>query len=210
LRRRPRHAAKRARRRLRRTLPTPKALGAALGRLLWSLVWSGLPPERRRARALVTGAVVLAGVVILTSFPFSEVFSQRSALSTTARQLSSMEAANRLLAGQVSGLSATATIEALARHDYGFVPQGDRAYDILPPSGTSDPSSTASGDVPLDAPPVVPGSSRSQALLGVVVPATGPEGSETSRSGSAGTPPAPSGPPPGYWARVLNSLEFWN
>jgi cell division protein FtsB len=190
-------------------LPTPKALGAALGRLLWSLVWSGLPPERRRARALVTGALVLAGVVILTSFPFSEVFSQRSALSSTARQLSSMEAANRLLAGQVSGLSATSTIEALARHDYGFVPQGDRAYDILPPSGTSGSSSTSSGAVPLDAPPVVPGSSRSQALLGVVLPATGPGGSDV-RSGSAGTPPVPSGPPPGYWARVLNSLEFWN
>jgi cell division protein FtsB len=188
-----------------------------MGRALWARAWSRLPTRQRRVRALLGAAVAFAAIVILTSFPFSEVLSQRAAIAGTASQLSSMQAANRELSAQANALKDASTIESLARHDYGFVTTGSRAYDILPPPGSSDPSSTSSGYVPLDAPPVVPGSARSQALLGVNTPATaaGGEGSSHTVSG-AGSERAdsavsvPSGPPPGYWSRVLSSLEFWH
>ncbi len=161
---------------------------------------------RAAARAGLLGAAVLfAAVVLVTSFPFSEVLSQRAAIASTSHELASMQAANQELSRQASALGDAATIESLARHDYGFVTAGSRAYDILPPPGSSDPTSTASGYVPLDAPAVVPGSARSQALLGVNAPATAAAGQRTSHAGAAGASvddpdgPAPSGPPRGYW-----------
>jgi cell division protein FtsB len=159
-------------------------------------------PERRRARTIVTVATVFAAVVLLTSFPLSEVLAQRSALSSTARELASMRASNAALARQSAALGAASAVNGLARHDYGFVRAGQRAYDILPLPGDTAPTSTGSGYVPLDTPPVVPGSAESQALMGIVTPAT---------AGAHGpVPAAVVAPPRGYWARVLRSLEFWN
>ena len=188
--------------------------------VVWERGWASLPPERRRVRAMVSAAVLFAAVVLLTSFPASEVVSQRAALSSAAHELSSLDAANRVLAAQASALSDPATVQSLARHDYGFVGQGDRAYDILPAPGADDPTSTSSGYVPLDASPVVPGSARSQALLGVDTPASpGPSHGADARPGAGdagegdggdGVTTAHPGPPPGYWGRVLRSLEFWN
>jgi len=225
VRRRPLHAAHRARRRVvptvSRMVGAPRRLATPLRRLpravpslravsaaLWPRDGSVRSRDRRRVRALAAGAVLLASVVLLTSFPLGEVLSQRAALSSTARQLSTVEAENATLARQADALSHAATVEGLARHDFGFVRSGQSVYDILPRSGTSAPATTGGGHVPLDGPPVVPGSARSQALLGVVTPpGTGTGTVDGASVGAGGGPPAA---PHGYWGRIVRTLEFWN
>jgi cell division protein FtsB len=183
--------------------------------------WRGgretLSLERRRARTLLVGAIVFACVVLLTSFPIGGLLAQRSALSGTAHELATVKAENEALARQVSDLSHPATVSDLGRRDYGFVAKGQRVYDILPASSPSGSDSVGSGQVPLDGPPVVPGSARSQALIGVEAPAstTGSSGSTKTAHGAGttgpvgGTGPAPP-EPHSYWGRVVRSLEFWN
>jgi cell division protein FtsB len=183
--------------------------------------WRGgretLSLERRRARTLLVGAIVFACVVLLTSFPIGGLLSQRSALTGTAHELTTVRAENQALARQVSDLSNPSTVNDLARNDYGFVAKGQRVYDILPSSSPSGSALAGSGQVPLDGPPVVPGSARSQALIGVVDPvetasSTGATKSarakEASGSASAAAPEPPE--PHSYWGRVVKTLEFWN
>ncbi len=162
------------------------------------------------------GAIVIASVVLLTSFPLEGLLAQRAELSSTGRELNSVNAQNEALTRQVSVLGETTTINDLARLDYGFVRRGQRAYDILPSSSPTGSALSASGLVPLDGPPVVPGSARSEALIGVADPTGAPTSSGTVRTHSAGTrgalgasadePPEPHS----YWGRVVRSLEFWN
>jgi cell division protein FtsB len=192
--------------------PVPKVL-AFVAR------WRGgrevLSLERRRARTMLLGAIGFAVVVLLTSFPLGGLLSQRSALSGTAHELSTVTAENETLARQVSALSEPSTVNDLARQDYGFVPKGQRVYDILPATSASGSAAAASGQVPLDEGPVVPGSARSQALIGVVAPAgsVGPAPSsahskDTEDSLSSDDVAAPESH--SYWGRVVQSLEFWN
>jgi cell division protein FtsB len=167
--------------------------------------------ERRRVHTMVGATVVFVGLVLLTSFPLSAVLSQRSALSGSAHDLATVRAQNRALARQVSDLANPAAINGLARHNYGFVPVGRRAYDILPASSSSGSAVPGSGQVPLSGPPVVPGSARSQALTGIVASAGGASASGLTgggRSGGAGS--GQSDEPRSYWARVVRSLEFWS
>jgi len=181
--------------------------------------WRGgrarLSLEHRRARSVLVGAIVLAAVVLLTSFPIQGLLSQRSALSGTARELSTVQAEDDSLARQVADLADPSTVNDLARHDYGFVPKGQRVYDVLPSSSPSGSALSASGLVPLNATPVVPGSSRSQALIGIVASAGGSPAPATSAAraansrGSSGEDTVPP-EPHSYWGRVVRSLEFWN
>lgn len=183
--------------------------------------WRGgretLSLERRRARTLLVGAIVFACVVLLTSFPIGGLLSQRSALSGTAHELTTVRAENEALGRQVSDLSNPSTVNDLARNDYGFVPKGERVYDILPASSPSGSAPVASGQVPLDGPPVVPGSARSQALIGVVAP-VGTTSSYSAMKSTRTKDPAglvsaaaPEPPEPhSYWGRVVRTLEFWN
>ena len=189
-------------RRLPRALPSLRATSAAL----WPRDGSARSRDRRRVRALAAGAVLLASVVLLTSFPLGEVLSQRAALSSSSRQLSTVQAENVTLARQAAALGHAATVEGLARHDFGFVRSGQSVYDILPRSGTSAPAAPGGGHVPLDGPPVVPGSARSQALLGVETPAGTGTVMGASLPGDGGPPAVPHG----YWGRVVRTLEFWN
>lgn len=208
----PRHVARRVAAALsaapRTVVGVPASLRAA---------WRARPllsAERRRARTLVAGAVVVAAVVLLTSFPLSEVLGQRSALAATTRQLAAYQSADRVLGDQVAALEQPGAAGTLARRDYGFVPAGDQAFEILPAPGSSAPSSTQSGFVPLDAPPVVPGSARSQALIGAppapaaAVRHAAHRARAITTAVSGGRPGT--GPGPSYWGRVLRSLEFWN
>jgi hypothetical protein len=163
---------------------------------------------------MLIGAVVFALVVLLTSFPIGELLSQRSAISGTAHELSTVTGENESLARQVADLSNPSAINDLAREDYGFVPKGQRVYDILPSSSPSG-SALSAGELPLDAPPVVPGSARSQALIGIEAsigapstarPVQGARPKDTSIDGDTPEPPEPHS----YWGRVVQTLEFWN
>jgi hypothetical protein len=175
---------------------------------------AALTLEHRRARTLLGAAIVLAALILLTSFPLAGVLAQRSALSSTAHELTAVQADNASLGRQASLLAAPSTLNGLARHEFGFVPKGQRAYNVLPsssPSGSSASGSLGPDQVPLNGPPVVPGSLRSQALVGVVAPAAGagtPRLADGTGTGAAGS--RPHGEPRSYWGRVVRSLEFWN
>jgi cell division protein FtsB len=166
--------------------------------------------ERRRARTVLAAAGLFALVVLGTSFPLSSVLSQRSALAASAHQLATLRAENAALARQAARLRDPATVSALARHDYGLVPQGQKAYEILPPPGTARSRSAGPGHVPLDGPPVAPGSARAQALLGVSgAPRTGGRHGASGRGG--GDSSTTGGAEPGdFWGRVARTLEFWH
>jgi cell division protein FtsB len=172
------------------------------------------PVERRRARALLLAAVLFCGIVLLSALPWSTLLNERSQLSSASAEVLALRAENRALADQARQLSNTSIQTALARQDYGLVHPGQTAYDILPPPGTTSSNAVASGHVPLDEAPVVPGSRRSQELLeagvgGATVPgdagatATDQTKGSTSRAGSR------SGGG-GFWSRVGHTLEFWS
>ena len=188
--------------------PVPMVMGVVAR---WRARRAEMTLERRRAHTMVGATVVFVVVVLVTSFPLSAVLSQRSALSGSAHQLAAVQAQNRSLARQVSDLANPSAINGLARHDYGFVPRGQRAYDILPASSPSGSVVPGSGQVPLSGPPVVPGSARAQALTGIVAPAGGTGGgglTGPARSGNVRS--TQSAEPRSYWARVVRSLEFWS
>ncbi len=176
---------------------------------LWRRLFSARPGDgldtlqRRRARAVLLGAALFAVVVLATSMPIGNLLSQRQQLRSSSAELARLHAENSLLSHEAHQLSNTATVDALARSVYGLVPPGSKAYDILPASSASGSTSPAAGNaVPLEGPPVVPGSKESQALLGV-----DPGGFQWPAVTSAASVGSSSGP--GYWSRVLSNLEFW-
>ncbi len=161
-------------------------------------------------------------LVLVTNFPVRTLLSQRHQLTTTSAQVAALRADNRALSAEAAHLASGPTIDGLARSDFGFVQPGQKAYTVLPTAGSSPSSAALSGHVPLSGPPVVPGSTRSQALLGGAavaaagVAAAGPAGAAT------GFGPAPAGGSTGatqavpgtssahsFWQRVVSTFEFW-
>lgn len=158
----------------------------------------------RRPRNLVLGAVVFALVVLATGMPVSALLAQRHSVSSASTELTRLHEENSSLQNQERQLNDSDTVGALARTDYGLVPSGDKAYDILPTPGSSGASAAGTGHVPLNGPPVVPGSGESQALLGLG--SSGPSArGEVAGTTNSGHAPAT----PGLWGRVLDTLEFW-
>jgi cell division protein FtsB len=172
------------------------------------------PVERRRARALLLVSVLFCAIVLVSALPWSTLLNERSQLSSASAEVTALRAENRTLADQARQLANTSVQTALARQDYGLVRPGQTAYDILPPPGTTSSNAIASGHVPLDEAPVVPGSRRSEELLeagvaGATVPASsGSTGADQVR-GSTAPAPARAGAG-GFWSRVGHTLEFWN
>lgn len=172
------------------------------GRAKSGLRWR-LPGVRPRLPLLV--ALLVAGVVLATSMPVSALLTQRRELGTASAALAQTDAANRTLAAQAKALTDAGTVSGLARTDYGLVPPGTKAYVILPPQGASPSVVATSGHVPLEGPPVVPGSERSRQLLGLGDAGT-TGGSDVSHGSHGSSRPAPS---TSFWSRVARTLEFW-
>ncbi|HLX89494.1 MAG TPA: septum formation initiator family protein [Acidimicrobiales bacterium] len=161
------------------------------------------------------GAALFAGAVLLTGLPVSALLTQRQQLSTTSAELRSLQSADHQLSTQSRHLTDPATVQGMARSDYGMVPPGEKAYVILPPPGSSAAAVAGSGHVPLEGPPVAPGSALSQQLLGLPLSshdgATGSTGS-TGRSTSGASGHGSSGTSSGsgsFLSRVIRTLEFW-
>ncbi len=175
--------------------------------------WRAQSVQQRRSRTLLGAAALFALIVLATSFPVSSLLSQRGQLTADAGQLATLRQQDAALARQVAQLRKPATIDGLARTDYGFVRPGQKAYTILPPSSGNSPVIADSGVVPLDGPPVEPGSARAQQLTGI--PSAAASGGNSRHHGAssgghdrAGS--APQTPPPGFWSRVVRNLEFWH
>ena len=157
--------------------------------------------------------MLFAGGVLLTGLPVSALLDQHHQLATTSAALQGLQSADKELSAQSRHLTSPATVQQMARSDYGMVPPGEKAYVILPPPGSSAAAVAGSGHVPLEGPPVVPGSALSQQLLGLQ-PAShdgasgtmGHGSSSTGSSRSSGRISASSG---SFWGRVVHTLEFW-
>jgi cell division protein FtsB len=177
--------------------------------------------ERRRARALLLAAVVFAAVVLLSALPWSTLVNQHTQLASSSSEVNELQAENRALGVQARELSNASTQAGLARQEYGLVEPGEKAYEILPASGTATPAITGGGHVPLDEPPVVPGSRRSEELLGAAaVSSTAVTSREPATTGDVvhhGPGPSTGATPAtdtlgarSFWSRVAHSLEFWS
>jgi cell division protein FtsB len=178
--------------------------------------------QRRRTRTLLIASAVFAVVVLATSMPVSVLLSQHRQLSSTAKQLESLQLQNRALKREAEQLTNPATVADIARLDYGLVAPGSQAFEIVPAAGSPASTEQDSGAVPLDTPPVVPGSAQSQELLaagsgsggGSSAGTTGQHSSAVADSvshlpGASGRPRVQSGASSGFWTRVAHTLEFW-
>jgi len=178
---------------------------------------AGPPPvERRRARALLFLAAVFAAIVLLSGLPWSTILNQKAQLSSATVEVKELQAENNALAVQAQQLAANSTQAALARQDYGLVHPGQTAYDVLPPPGPAASAAIGGGHVPLDETAVVPGSRRSEELLGAGVvgstPAAAASGQVRTEAGATadGGVSGAHGVSGGFWSRVVRTLEFWS
>jgi len=159
----------------------------------------------------VVALFAFAAIVFATSMPVSALLTQHGQLASTSAALDRAQAADRSLAAQAKALADGGTVSNLARTDYGLVPSGQKAYVILPPAGASASEVAGSGHVPLESPPVVPGSAQARALAGLGTgSSTGGSGAGGSSSGAGhGRSSAHGASRVGFWTRVAHTLEFW-
>lgn len=146
-------------------------------------------PVRRARITLLVALLVSAGIVV-TQFPLNELLGERSAVRQESAQLTELKAENKSLAAAISALHQPGTIARLAHEKYGLVSVGEQSFVVLP-SVAGEPGSSRN---PLDS-TTVPKSDLvpSDALIS-------PGSSSGSGSG---------GQPEGYWAKLLQRLEFW-
>ena len=154
-----------------------------------------------RSRLLFVGALLFSAVVVVAWFPASSLLHQRADLASTSGQLASLHKQDTALAQEKKNLSDAGEIGRIAREQYQFVDPGQRAYEVLPPSGAAAAGTAYAGD-PGTTGPVTP-SATPELPPGGVTTTTDPAG----HAGHAATP-APSGSS-GLVTRMLHSLEFW-
>jgi cell division protein FtsB len=154
-----------------------------------------------RSRLLFLGALVFSAIVLLAWFPATSLLNQRSDLSGAAGQLATLHKQDAALAQEKKNLSDAGEIGRIAREQYQFVNPGQRAYQVLPPTGAAAPGTPYAGD-PGSAAPAAP-SATTELPPGGVTTTTAP----TSSAGHATTKPPTSSS--GLLGRMLHSLEFW-
>jgi len=140
----------------------------------------------RRARLALAAALVLAAAIIGFEFPFAELVHQRGELASLDASVAHVVGADAALRADIAALSSSATLAAIAHEQYGLVRPGQQPYVVLPPTRAAGPPSG------LETPEIPP------ADLIAAPPGT---------TGATGSPSAPS--EPGFWARVVDRLEFW-
>jgi cell division protein FtsB len=154
-----------------------------------------------RSRLLFVGALVFSTVVLLAWFPASSLLNQRNDLSGASGQLAALHKQDVALAQEKKNLSDAGEIGRIAREQYQFVDPGQRAYEVLPPSGAAAAGTPYAGD-PGSAGPTTP-SATPELPPGGVTTTTAP-----AHSGGHGSTPA-QGASSSLVDRMLRSLEFW-
>ena len=162
------------------------------------------PPDVRRARFFLLGSVVVSAVIICAWFPASSLLSQRTNLTGTESQLSSLHAQDRALAQEKKNLSDPGEIGRIAREQYQLVTPGQAAYEVLPPTGSTTGKIPYAGD-PGSSGPVIP-SAAAELPPGDATTTTTTPGSAAAATAAAarGHAGAPSGTSDGQiraWSR---------
>jgi cell division protein FtsB len=163
--------------------------------------------DSRRTRLLLVGATVLSAVVLAAWFPASALYHQRANLASANAQLAQLHAEDASLSQERHNLNDAAEVGRIARQQYQLVSPGQRAYAVLPPSGTAPANAPYAGD-PGNSQPVAP-SAASELPPGTVTTTTQP--ATTVRDKTAGHATASPGGTPAQstWARMVQTLEFW-
>jgi cell division protein FtsB len=180
---------------------------------------------------LLVAAVALSAGVLAAWFPAGALLSQRKALSSASAQLQQLKVQDQQLRQEKALLSQPNEIARIARQQYELVTPGERAYQVLPPSGSSSSSGAPSED-PGSQPIVSP---NAETVLSLGDPPVGtaatPSASTTTGPTTTGTPnstTSTSTPPVGsrsghaaapravaassggsLWDRMVQTLEFW-
>ncbi len=154
-----------------------------------------------RSRLLFVGALVFSAVVLFAWFPAGSLLNQRTDLAGTSGQLAVLHKQDAALAQEKKNLSDAGEIGRIAREQYQFVDPGQRAYEVLPPSGAAAAGTPYAGD-PGSSGPATP-SATPELPPGGVTTTTTP--TDHNGRGTTAAPP----PSSGLVARMLHSLEFW-
>jgi cell division protein FtsB len=86
-----------------------------------------------RALGLLTGTVLVVGVLLFGVFPTRTYLAQRTSTSGAEERLAALTEQNEALAARAAALDDDAEIERLAREQYNLVMPGEEAYAVLPP-----------------------------------------------------------------------------
>lgn len=159
------------------------------------------PSTAGRSRLLFLGALVFSVIVLVAWFPASSLLHQRSDLSGTSGELAALHKQDAALTQEKKNLSDAGEIGRIARQQYQFVNPGQRAYEVLPPSGAAAPGTPYAGD-PGTAGPVTPSATPELPPGGVTTTTT-----PSSHTAHGATTNQPSGS--GLFSRMLHTLEFW-
>ena len=96
----------------------------------------------RRAVRLLLLAVVAGGILFLFVLPGRTWLSQGRAMSQAQHRVSVLSRENQDLRNRIAELQHRATIEQIARSQYGLVPPGWTAYGIVLPEATTTTTTT--------------------------------------------------------------------
>lgn len=149
----------------------------------------------RRARIFFLAAVLLAGVLLLTEVPITDVVHARAAAADVTTALAKIRAENKALEAQVHDLKQGSTIEQIAHQEYGLVESGQRSVVVMPGGGAtgsvgghgSTGTSAPLGETTIPKSDVVPSDSQLSQV----------GGGSVARGGAS------------FWERVVQRLEFW-
>jgi cell division protein FtsL len=86
----------------------------------------------RLAVKITLSALVLLGAMYLFAFPARSYLAQKTDIAAQERTIAVLKAENAKLAAESSALQNDATIEQIARQEYGLVMPGQRAFMVLP------------------------------------------------------------------------------
>jgi len=181
---------------------------------------------------MLVGAVLVAVVVLAAWFPASALDHQHEQMASASARLAEVSHADSELHHEVERLKSSSEIERIAEEQYDLVLPGQQAFQVLPPPSSS-AGSTYAGDPGLatpvtpsaasELPGATPAAGRTRAGKVSKAPAkTGAKAttsaeaasrsvsSSHSVSGSVNSKPTSSSvPTPGFFTRVLHTLEFW-
>ena len=86
----------------------------------------------RLAVKMALGALVLLGAMYLFAFPARTYLAQKQDIAVQERTIAVLNSENAKLAHERSALQRDATIEEIARQEYGLVKPGQQAFMVVP------------------------------------------------------------------------------
>lgn len=154
---------------------------------------------------MLVGATLIAAIALGAWFPASALLHQHQQLTAAASELHNLDQKNHALEQKAAELKTPAALGRIAQQQYGLVPPGDQAYQVLPASGSGNAAVTGPGATAGGA--TAGGTTAGGTSSGTASRATGPAGGSGSTTTATGAA-AQSGAG-GFFSRVLRTLEFW-